>query len=91
MARRDHADHASLSLHDALLARVEAQVEDLAHLAHGPGMLAAQEHAALRDVLRVDREELLDGVELQPDQQIDRRARMAATLFRIRRAIGDDG
>src|SRR2546425_9431631 len=69
------------AFYDAAISGVEPQLEGLTRLAERPGVLAAQEHAALGEVLRVDREELLHGVELHPDQQINRSAWMPPPLL----------
>src|SRR5438874_11945893 len=60
----EHADHARAPFYDAAIPGVEPELEDLTRLAERPGVLAAQEHAALGEILRVHGKELLHGVEL---------------------------
>src|SRR5207237_9450142 len=77
----EYADHARAPFHDAAIPGVEPRLEQLTRLAERPGGLAAQEHAALGEILRVHGKKLLHGVELHSDQQVHWSARMPPPLL----------
>src|SRR5438067_2014008 len=81
VARLDDADDATPSMDDPSVAGVETKLQLLPDRTNRARVLAAQEHPAFGDVLRAHREKVLHGVELQTDEEVDRRSGMTPPLL----------